>query len=203
MDQGVIATLKKKYAKHTLNAARIIAQSAQSVTDIVKDIKIFDAIINAKVAWEAIEPETIIKCFKHSGIQEKYDSNTPPTTPVVDDDDAEFNIDFQNLLNMPWDEYLTMDQELELEEPSCVPDTLLYAIDNDNHHDHDETPEDETPVKPDEALKYLMDIQKSNLGDTKLFDILEQAMTIIQNKKTVSELTSKSKQSSIAKYFQF
>ena len=39
-----------------LNAARIKAKSAQNVMDIVRDIKIFDAILHAKVAWEAIDP---------------------------------------------------------------------------------------------------------------------------------------------------
>ena len=65
---------------------------------------------------------------------------------------------------MPLDEHLAMDRELELEEPSHAPNTLPYAMDNDDDHDHDQG--DETPIKPDEALKYLMDIQKSNLGDT-------------------------------------
>ena len=112
MDQGVIATLKKKYAKRVLNAARIKAKSTQNVQEIVKGIKIFDAILHAKIAWESITPETIIKCFQHSGIQESYE--TPPTTPVenIDDNDANFGEYFQSLLDIPWDEYLAMDEEL-------------------------------------------------------------------------------------------
>ena len=84
MDQDVTAALKKKYTKHMLNASRIKAKSAQHVTEIVKDIKIFNAILHAKVIWEAIEPEIIIKCFKHSGIQDSYD--TPPITSVEPND---------------------------------------------------------------------------------------------------------------------
>ena len=105
IDQGVIAALKKKYAKCMLNAARIKSKSAQNIKDIVKDIKIFDAILHAKVAWEAIESETIIKCFKHSSIQESYE--TPSTTPEerTNNSDAEFTEYFQNLLEIPWDEY--------------------------------------------------------------------------------------------------
>ena len=64
MDQGVIANLKKKYNKKMLNIARIKAKTSQCITDIVKDKKIFDAILHAKVAWETIEAETIAKCFK-------------------------------------------------------------------------------------------------------------------------------------------
>ena len=94
-----------------------------------------------------------------------------------------------------------MDQELESEHPSRAPNTMAYTLDN-NDHDHED--QDETPpIKPEDALNYLQQIQKSNLGDTKLFDIPEQAMTMIQHNKTVSELTSKTKQSSIKKFFNF
>ena len=133
MDQGVIATLKKKYAKCMLNTTRIKSKSAQHVTDIVKEIKIFDAILLAKVAWEAIEPETIIKWFKHSGVQESYE--TPPNTPEERDDcdnDVEFVEYFQNLLDIPWHEYLAMDQELESELLCRAPDTQAYIIDNND-----------------------------------------------------------------------
>ena len=64
MDQGVIAALKKKYNRCMLNEAGIKAKSAAGVADIVKDIKIFNAVIHAKVAWEAIDPQTIVKCFR-------------------------------------------------------------------------------------------------------------------------------------------
>ena len=103
MDQGVIANLKKKYNKRMLNVARIKAKTSQWVTDIVKEIKIFDTILHARGAWEAIEPETTAKCFKWSGIQENYD--TPPSTPEPVDEDLDFPEYFENLLNITWDEY--------------------------------------------------------------------------------------------------
>ena len=111
MDQGMIANLKEKYNKRMLNIARINA--SQCIADIVKDIKIFYAILHGKVAWEAIEAETIAKCFKCSGIQENY--NSPPSTPEPIDEDPDFPEYFENLLNIPWDEYLVMDKELEKE----------------------------------------------------------------------------------------
>ena len=118
MDQGLIATLKNKYNKRVLNVARIKAKSAEGVADIVREIKIFDAILHAKVAWEAIDPETIAKCFRHSGIQENYDSPPPPSTPEPIDEDPEFADYFDKVLNIPWDEYLAMDEELESKEPT-------------------------------------------------------------------------------------
>ena len=177
----MIANQKKKYNKRMLNVVRIKAKTSQCITKIVKEIKTFDAILHAKVAWEAIEPETITKCFKQSGIQENYD--TPPSTPEPVDEDTDFPEYFENLLNIPWDEYLAMDEELEKEEPTRAPDTLPYTNDASDDTDHRDQEEERPSIKHDDALDYLHQIQKSNLGDMKLFGILEQAMTLIQNKK--------------------
>ena len=73
MDQGVITTLKKKYNKRMLNLARIKAKTASDVHEIIKEIKIFDAILNVKVAWEAIDPETIQKCLRQTGVHHELD----------------------------------------------------------------------------------------------------------------------------------
>ena len=73
MDQGVITTLKKKYNKRMLNLARIKAKTASDVHEIIKEIKIFDAILNVKVAWEAIDPETIQKCLRQTGVHHDHD----------------------------------------------------------------------------------------------------------------------------------
>ena len=65
---------------------------------------------------------------------------------------------------------------------SRAPDTQAYTIDNDDH-DQDQDQDETSAVNPKDALNYLQQIQKSNLGDMKLFDILEQAMNLIQYKK--------------------
>ena len=97
------------------------------------------------------------------------------------------------------DEYLAMDQELETDQPCRAPDTMVYTLDSDDH-DHEPEQDETPPLKPEEALNYLQHIQKSNLGDTKLFYILEHVMNLIQYNKTVTKLTSKTKQSSIKKF---
>ena len=103
-----------------------------------------------KVAWEAIDPETIAKCFRCSGIQDNYDS--PPSTPEPIDDDPEFADYFEKVLNIPWDKYLAMDEELESKEPTRAPNTGSYTNDNNN----DEICPDEVvpQVKSDEALEW-------------------------------------------------
>lgn len=178
--------------------ARIKAKSAEKVQDIVKEIKIFDAIVHAKVAWESTDPETIKKCFSHSGVRDNY--NSPPTTPVDHDHDPEFAQFFQDL-DVPWDEYLAMDEELEGENPSRAPDAESYNTDDNCMQDI--SPEVPTTITYDESLDVLQRIQKSNLDDLKLLELLETTMNHIQNKKTVIEISNKFKQLSIAKYFQF
>ena len=94
-----------------------------------------------------------------------------------------------------------MDEELQCENPAWAPDAQHYL--NEDPVDKQDQQDQHEPISHNDALEQLLRIQKSNFGNTRLFDITESAMTRIQNKTTVSEITSKSKQSSIVKYFKF
>ena len=94
-----------------------------------------------------------------------------------------------------------MDKNLELKQPARAPDSQAYCIDDwdtDQDHDKDNQSEPE-PVQHDVALEYLMNIQKSNLDDIKLFDLLEKAMAHVQSKKTITD--NKHVQLSLYKFF--
>ena len=200
MDQGVIAALKKKYNKSMLNMARIKAKTASGVHNIIREIKIFDAILHAKVTWEAIDSMTIQKCFKQSGVQETYDMLVaPPHSPEIIED-PKFAKYFEELPDTPWDQYLAMDEELEQELPARAPDTQTYCqedVQQDEPCDEDQQP----MLNDDQSLEYLQHVQSSNLGDTAVFELLERAMNLIQNNKTVTEISNKSNQPSMAKFF--
>ena len=118
----------------------------------------------------------------------------------VHDNNDEFSKYFQELLDIPWDGYLAMDEELELEQPARAPNAQAYSIDV-----QDQEPNESSPAMPivtyTEALDHLLNIQKSNIGDTKLFDLLEQAMSHIQSDKSQTEINSKNVQSSLIKFF--
>ena len=122
MDQGVIANLKKNYAKHMLNVDHIETKKAKDVTDIVREIKIFDAILHAKVAWEQVKPECILKCSEI--VDPAEFTQSPPLSPTNDPEEDEFAVYFEELLNVPWDEYLA----IELEQPARALDTQAYCI---------------------------------------------------------------------------
>ena len=94
-----------------------------------------------------------------------------------------------------------MDEDLELEEPARVPDTQAYCIDGLDQ-EQDQAAKDIPPISHEQALEHLLNIQKSNLDNTKLFDLLEQAVNHLQCKKTVTKITSKNVQPSLFKFFQ-
>ena len=183
-----------------LNEARIKAKTADGVADIIREIKIFDAILHAKVAWDAIEPETIIKCFKHSDVDEKLHLPSPPSTPTYETiEDPEFAEYFESLLDISWDQYLAMDEALELESPCRAPDAQCYS---NMDHDHEDPSDIHPPITIEESF-YLQSIQKSNLDDLKLFELLEAVKSSIQNKRVQTEVSNKTKQSSIVNNFKF
>ena len=70
MDLGVIANMKAMYKRRIQNAARISAKNVSDVREFVKELKIFDAILHCKVAWEAVSPDTIMKYLKKSGVHD-------------------------------------------------------------------------------------------------------------------------------------
>ena len=80
----------KNYAKHILNVAHIETRKVKDVTEIIKKIKIYDAILHTKVAWEQVDPQCIIKCFRHSGVLEQESLQSPPSSPVDVSEDGEF-----------------------------------------------------------------------------------------------------------------
>ena len=64
--------------------------------DILREIKIFDAILHAKVAWEQVSPECISKCFKCSGILDPAELTQSPLPSLTNDPDKdEFAVYFQ------------------------------------------------------------------------------------------------------------
>ena len=168
-----------------------------------KKLTIFDAILHCKNAWDAVSPETIVKCFRHSGV---YDFNaSPPCFPEStestilqeqQDGDAEFDEYFENLLGIPWDKYLLMDEELEAEHPSCAPDANTC-----NDHVQDLPDQDQEPIEPmpstQEVLNSLKIAQKYALGNAKLYELADQLIMGIQKMSIEQEVSNKIKQSTI------
>ena len=99
MDQGVVANLKKNYAQRMLNVTCMEARKAKTATDIIREIKIFDAILHANVAWEGVTAGCIQRCFHRTGVTKATTIPSPPPSPTDEDneEDTGFAKYFQEL----------------------------------------------------------------------------------------------------------
>ena len=177
-----------------------MAKTVEDVRQFVSQLTIFDAIIHCKNAWDAVSPETIVKCFNNSGIFD-FDDSPPcsPESPVepMEEKDTEFDQYFQNLLGIPWDEYLLMDEKLEIEKPVHAPDANTYNDHTDDLPDQDQDKAMEAIPSTEELIKSLKQVQRFVLGNDKLFDITDQLKLGIQNMHFEQEVSSKNKQTTI------
>ena len=64
LDQGIIAVLKKYYQQEMISDVNEAAKEVNHVSEVCKKISVYDAIINLIMAWEKVQPKTIVKCFK-------------------------------------------------------------------------------------------------------------------------------------------
>ena len=203
MDQGVIANLKAKFKKIMMNSSRSQVHSVKDVTEMAKGITIFDAICNTNLALHAVDPSTIVKCFNRSGVYDFKTEDTPQKLPDHTenlDDDPEFASYFQDLLNMPWEEYLAQDNEDELEQPARAPDAQSYTYEKDEVAPPPDT-NVRAPISHDECLDKLIDIRNYCLGYEQLLPLVNRLMNDIQAMKVRDQLSSKCKQSTLMSYF--
>ena len=90
-----------------------------TVIELAKKVTIYDAIVNIKDGWDQLPASTIQKCYKTCGILDGLFDATPipnenqtehqMETHIPD----EFDCWFAELLEVPWDEYLAFDDQLE------------------------------------------------------------------------------------------
>ena len=108
---------------------------------------VFHALINAKVTWNAIGPETI-KCFRQMGIKEyQLEPESPPPFQNDINEDSDFAKYFEELLDIPWDEYLSMDDELQKKCPAKAPDAQAYSSDESGAFDEVQQHTEDRPYK--------------------------------------------------------
>ena len=106
-------------------------KDCEDIVQIANKVTIFDGIINTKDAWEKLPTETIVKCFPKAGI---YEDMFDDVDPIDNDCDKQttntgdaFDHWFAYLLEVPWDEYLAYDDDMEaMDPPPPVHQTLLH-----------------------------------------------------------------------------
>ena len=130
------------------NDARVLIQDVKDVTEFTKKINIFDAIINTKLAWDAVSSDTIKHCFAEAGIFPGIRKGIGPTLELpgsVSDSDLD-NADLY--MDLPLSEYIAMTDKLEVDEPTRASDTSSYHITEDSGSDKDppSTPQERASI---------------------------------------------------------
>ena len=113
----------------------------------------------------------------------------------------DFDIYFQELLEVPWDEYLAFDEELELNSPATAPDMNSYLADESTENDPE--PEPETPPLPshEDAINHLSNVRKLLIEDEKAFKLTSELIKMVQRIAVSEQITNKKVQSDITQFF--
>ena len=120
LDQGIIKTLKTHYHKRVRNDARIAISDVSDINEFAKKINIFDAILNTKLAWDAVSPDTVTKCSEKCGITRNIGMGARPLDPICDNmnsAESENSDDDDPFMDVPLSQYIDMSNKMELEHP--------------------------------------------------------------------------------------
>lgn len=145
MDQGVIYTFKSHYRYSLLTALLSKIDSCNSVSEIVKEINVLDAIYWLSSAVRNIRSDTVQKCFKKAGFP-SLDDCTPTTSS---DDTAEnMNEAIQQLCSLheipcDVDSYVRIDDDLSTEYTFHSATEFLCLEDSDDDDEVEEAAENQ------------------------------------------------------------
>ena len=68
LDQGTFALLKKAYIRHMIEDIMMAKKASDNIAELAKEVTILVAVLNTKVAWDAVPEEAIQNCFRWHGI---------------------------------------------------------------------------------------------------------------------------------------
>ena len=115
LDSGIIASWKCKYKKRLLRHVCSKVNVSSNASEIVKSVDLLMSIEWGKQAWDEVSSDTIIKCFKRTGLY--------PEAKVEEDEDDPFEGEelssLQLLVNSlntscPAQEFVCCDNDLEV-----------------------------------------------------------------------------------------
>ena len=80
LDSGIIASWKCRYKKRLLRHVCSKVDGSNSASDIVKSVNLLMSIEWGRQAWDDVSRETIVKCFKRTGLYrpDKVDEKDDP-----------------------------------------------------------------------------------------------------------------------------
>lgn len=200
MDAGIIACLKSRYKRLMMGDILQVMKEASDVTALAKKVTIWDAVVHTQCAWDVMTTDTIVKCFTKCGIHKNLPQQ--PITPTPETGPDDYDVYFSELLEVPWDEYLAYDDELEAEQPCRAP-----AIETLNEESSTDDPEGIEPescteaITVEEALKAIKNLTHYCMDNPRAFALANQLGSVIKSDAIKAQLTKSSKQTSIKSFF--
>ena len=174
LDWGIIAWLKFFHKKQLMMEICRAMSDCNTVVELAKKVTIYDAIVSVKDGWDQHTSSTITNCFKSCGIFDGMFDVTPiayedQTTPQSQEPD-QFDCWFEELLEVPWDEYLAFDDPRESEAPIHAP-TAMATPNTNVEQDEEDTciPCNQPCMIIDSAIEYLNQMQKLFVDNDVIF----------------------------------
>ena len=163
-----------------------------TVVELARKVTIYNAIVNVKDGWDQLSKHTIESAS--STFDGMFDA-TPITNEHQMEDSDPITQEPDKLLEVPWDEYLAFDDQLEIECPPRAP--TASATPTDDHDQDDEIVENsvQSHVTIDNAIDQLKDMQKLFVDNDEIL------YSIITANKIEMENNKKNKQSTISDFF--
>lgn len=117
LDSGIIASWKCKYKKRLLRHVCSKVNVSSNASEIVKSVDLLMSIEWGKQAWDEVSSDTIIKCFKRTGLN--------PEVEVEEDEDEDDPFEGEELSSLqllvnslntscPAQEFVCCDNDLEV-----------------------------------------------------------------------------------------
>lgn len=184
-DAGIIKAVKGNYRKRLLRHLLLKMNEVSSVTDLVKEVTVLDAILWMRNAWDATSPTTIQKCFAKCGF------NTNTTSAVDSSQDEDDTSDLNPVLaGMTWEDFVDADADVatsntaddnweqDLIEAARGRKTNTQTPETDSDSDCDQAEERPAVISHETALEYLSALQTYALhhSDSDMVDRLSKTM---------------------------
>ena len=160
LDAGIIQMTKTHYRKLMMREIRLAMEECDTVSDVAKKVTVLDAIVNLSIAWNKVPAESIKKCFHKCGFP---NLDVTPEAEVQPEDDTDL---FQDILEVPWQEFVNMDENIATEsnEP-CSEISTTETTETTTENTDQEPVEIEDPLILEQAAKMMKRIRNICLNN--------------------------------------
>ena len=192
LDAGIIQAVKMVYRKKLLRHFVLLMDDANCASDLAKCVKVLDAIVWLRHAWDCLREKTIVKCFSKCGVTTSIEtSDTTDFDADALDDESQAVLGYTTLA-----EYVNLDSDLattETIDPNWRDNLLAKAagdIASDTLSEEEDGEEATDPAGPavpsaNQLAGYFREGVAFSLehDNPELFDLMTKATSLIEQQK--------------------